>query len=95
MMSGFPQLLRGAGQAAQHQHAVLVIPRGDELLRDQVHPVVQRAHDAEVRETIERDEARQLERGLVVVDRRRQGREVPWRSFSSRTFRSISDSIAL
>ena len=42
------QLLRGAGQLAQNQHAVEVVARGDELLGDEVHPVVQRRDDAEV-----------------------------------------------
>ena len=68
------ELLRRARQRAQHQHAVLVVARRDEFLRDQVHPVVQRADDAEVRETVERDEAERAERRLVVADHRRAAR---------------------
>ena len=42
------ELARGAGEFRQHQHAVLVAARGDELLGDQVHAVVQRRHHAHV-----------------------------------------------
>ena len=35
------QLARRAGELRQHQHALLVVARGDELLRHQVHAVVQ------------------------------------------------------
>ena len=66
------QLLRRARQRAQHQHAVLVVARRDELLGDEVHPVVQRADDAEVREAVERDEARQR-RAAPCGSRRRGG----------------------
>ena len=53
-----------ARERAQYQDAVLVVTRRDELLRHEVHAVVQRADDAEVGESIERDEAGQLERAL-------------------------------
>ena len=43
------QLARRAGERAEHQHAALVVARGDELLGDQVHAVVQAADVAEVR----------------------------------------------
>ena len=42
------QLARGAGEAAQHEHALLVVARGDEFLADQVHAVVQAGHQADV-----------------------------------------------
>ena len=42
------QLARGAGELAQDQHALLVVPRRDELLGHQVHAVVQAAHVADV-----------------------------------------------
>ena len=42
------QLARRAGEAAQDQHALLVVARGDELLGDQVHAVVQAGHQADV-----------------------------------------------
>ena len=46
------QLLGGAGQRAQHQHAVLVVARRDEFLRDEIHPVGKRADDAEMRHPV-------------------------------------------
>ncbi len=67
----FTQFLRRAGQPAQHQHAIVIVARGHELLGDKVHPVVQRADDAEVGEAVERDEARNRQRLGVVVNRRR------------------------
>ena len=70
---GVLQLLRGAGQLAQHEHAVLVVTRRDELLRDEVHAVVQRADDAEVGELVERDEAPQDQRVLAIADRAVRG----------------------
>ena len=45
---GVFELARRAGEFRQHQHAVLVAARGDELLGDQVHAVVQRRHHAHV-----------------------------------------------
>ena len=63
------QLLRGAGQLAQHEHAAKVLARRDELLGDEVHAVVQRADDAEIGQTIERDEAAQLQRAFSIADR--------------------------
>ena len=48
------QLARRAGEARQDQHAPQIRPRRDELLRDQVHAVVQRRDDTDVRRPIER-----------------------------------------
>ena len=45
---GVLELARRAGEFREHQHAVLVGARGDELLGDQVHAVVQRRHHAHV-----------------------------------------------
>src|SRR5207253_2064085 len=42
------QLARRARELRQHQHALLVVARSDELLGDQVHAVVQAGHDAHV-----------------------------------------------
>ena len=50
------QLPRRAGELAQHQHAVSVGPRGDELLGDQIHAVAQRGHEHHVGGAIERDQ---------------------------------------
>ena len=36
-----PQLARGAGEAREDQHPALVVARRHELLRDEVHAVVQ------------------------------------------------------
>ena len=56
MMSASRNSSRRAGERAQHQHAVLVVSRRDELFRDEIHPVVQRADDAEIGHAVERDE---------------------------------------
>ena len=42
------QLARGAGELGEHEHAALVVARGDELLGDEVHAVVQAADEAHV-----------------------------------------------
>ena len=42
------QLARRAGELRQHEHALLVVARRDELLRDEVHSVVQARDDAHV-----------------------------------------------
>ena len=51
----------GAGQLAENQHAVHVVAGGDKFLGHQVHPIMQRRHDAEAGAAIQRDEIRQLE----------------------------------
>ena len=53
---GIGQLVDGAGELAEHQHAGLVGARRDELLGHQVHPVAEGGHDHHVRGTIQRDE---------------------------------------
>ena len=63
------QLPGGAGELAEDQHAVLVDAAGDELLGDQVHPVVQRADDAELRQPVQRDHLDLVEMALLVDDR--------------------------
>ena len=42
------QLPGGAREAAQDQHAALVISRADEFLRDQVHAIMEAADVAEI-----------------------------------------------
>ncbi|MDF1501664.1 hypothetical protein [Roseisolibacter sp. H3M3-2] len=67
-------LLGGTGEAAQHEHALLVDVAGDELLGHQVHPVLQRRHEAQVARTVDR---RQLLGARVLAqqhDRRPVGR---------------------
>ena len=44
--------MRSAGEAAQDERAVLVVAHRDELLRHQVHAVVERGHHAEVGVTV-------------------------------------------
>ena len=49
------ELVGGAGELAQHEHAAIVDPRGDVLLRDEVHPVSQRRHEHDVGGKVQRD----------------------------------------
>ena len=49
---GLGQLAGGAREVAEDQHALLVVPCRDELLRHQVHAVVQAAHVAHVRRPV-------------------------------------------
>ena len=65
------QLLGRARQRAQHEHAVLVVARGDEFLGHQIHSIVQRADDAEVRESVECDQADNCQRRSMIDHRRR------------------------
>ncbi|OIQ76345.1 hypothetical protein GALL_419760 [mine drainage metagenome] len=48
------ELVRGAGELAQHQRAALVRPGGDVLLGDQVHAVAQRRDEHDVGREVER-----------------------------------------
>ena len=63
------KLPRGAGELAQHQHAVAVGARGDELLGDEVHPVAQRRHQHHVGCPVERHQVGLRQRAEDVVDR--------------------------
>ena len=45
---GVGELVGGAGELPQHEHAVHVARRGDVLLGDEVHPVAQRGHQHHV-----------------------------------------------
>ena len=45
---GFGELSRRPGELAQHENAGVVVARSHELLRDQIHPVVQAAHEADL-----------------------------------------------
>src|SRR5437870_1238136 len=62
------QLARAPREAAQDQHAVPVVANGDELLRDQVHPVVERGHHAEVGVTVEGPDRLAIVVALAVDD---------------------------
>ena len=57
----------GAGKAAEEQHARFVVSRGDELLGDQVHPVVKAADVADVRRAVQLEHFRRL---AVPIDQR-------------------------
>ncbi len=68
---GLLEFLCRACQGAQHKDTVLVVPGGDELLCNEIHSIVQRADDAEVREPVERDQTEGAERRGVGRDHRR------------------------
>src|SRR5579864_9804016 len=46
------QLSGGAGKATENQHTTLVVPGGNEFLRYQVHPIVQRSYQAKIGGTV-------------------------------------------
>ena len=45
---GLHELTRRAGEGAEDQHTILVVARRDELLGDEVHPVVQARDETEI-----------------------------------------------
>src|SRR6185295_12989349 len=53
---GLAQLLRGAGELREEQHAVLSTVAGDVLLGNEVHAVAQRRHEPDVRRHVVGDE---------------------------------------
>jgi len=63
------ELLRRAGQLAQHEHTFEIFAGRDELLRHQVHPVVQRADETEVGQPVQRHQPSDSQRRLAVADR--------------------------
>src|SRR6267143_2994591 len=63
------QLARAPREAAQDQHTVPVVANGDELLGDQVHPVVERGHHAEVGVTVEGPDREAIVVAFPVDDR--------------------------
>src|SRR5262249_33673324 len=66
---GVPKLTRRAGEPAQNQHGIVVVAGGDELLGDQVHAVVQRADDTELRGPVPRADFSVLVVAFTVHDR--------------------------
>ena len=64
------ELRGGAGELGEHEHAVAVRARGDELLRDEVHPVAQRRHEHRVGGSVEGDDLGLGQASVQVVDRR-------------------------
>src|SRR5688572_28528583 len=44
---------RGAGEAAQHEHAIVVVPGGHELLGDEVHALVERGDQTQIGRAVE------------------------------------------
>ena len=60
---------RGTGEPAQDQDPVLIVAAGHEFLGDQVHPVVQRADDAEPRQPMQRHHLDLVEVPLLEHDR--------------------------
>ena len=67
--SGVGQLQCRAGELAQEQDAVFIESTGHEFLGDQVHPVVERADDAEVGQPVEGHHLDLVEISLVVHHR--------------------------
>ena len=67
---GVDQLVGGAGELGQHEHAVAVEARRDVLLGDQVHAVAQRRHEHHVAGAVQGDELVERQRLVEVVDRR-------------------------
>ena len=82
-------LARGAGEAAQDQHALLVVARGDELLADQVHAVVQAGHHADVGGAV------QLVDRLVLVVLRPAGAPAGSRRVPKRWLMRVGDAAAM
>ena len=68
---GWPyvQFRGGPCELAEHQHAVVVDPGGDELLGNQIHPIAQRSDQHHVGRAVERDEVLQRHGPVDVVDR--------------------------
>ena len=64
------ELVRRAGELAEHQDAAVGDAARDELLRDEVHPVVQRRHEHHVGSAVQRRNLHRLERLVDVVDGR-------------------------
>ena len=50
------QLVGGAGELRQHEHAVTVDVRRDVLLGDEVHPVAERRDEHHVTRAVQRDQ---------------------------------------
>src|SRR5947208_1055606 len=75
LMNALWELARRTGELAEQQHAGLVVARGDELLCDEVHPVVQAAHEAEVGRAVVLVDLV----GVVVRDDEHDGRRTPVR----------------
>ena len=63
------ELPGSAGEPAEDQHAPFVVTRGDELLRHQVHSVVQAPHVTEIRRAQEPVDLRRIVMGLEKADR--------------------------
>ena len=68
---GIRELVRGPGELTQHQHAVVGVPAGDELLGDEVHAVSDRGDEHDVGRLIQRRDLGRFERLVDVVDRGR------------------------
>ena len=74
----FGELTRRAGELAEQEHAAFIVARGDELLRDEIHPVVQAADEAEIGRAIVLVDLV----GIVVLDEQHDGRRAPVRELA-------------
>jgi hypothetical protein len=63
------QLAGGARKFAEHQDAALVHSRRAEFLRDQIHSILERSHQGDMRGTIEGDELGPWNRSVKEVNR--------------------------
>ena len=62
--------MRGAREARQNEHAgIFGILRGDVLLRDEVHSVAKRSHEADPSHPVESGEGLATDRPVHVTDR--------------------------
>ena len=67
---GIAELGGGAGELAEHEHAIVVHPRRHELLGDEIHAVAQRCHQHHIGRTVQGDEITLRNRPVHVLDRR-------------------------
>src|SRR6266571_6080109 len=64
------QLPRGTGHLAQDEYAVRLLPRGDVLLRDEVHAVTEGCDQGDVARPVEAQEFFEVELAVQIADRR-------------------------
>jgi hypothetical protein len=69
-VQGLGHLVGGAGELAEHEHAVAVGAGRGELLGDEVHAVAQRRHEHDVGGAVQADQLGLREAAVQVVDRR-------------------------
>ena len=63
------QLTGRARELAEHEHAALIVPGGDEFLGDEIHPIVQTADVADVGGAVVPEDRRRLVMGTAQNNR--------------------------